>query len=470
MAFSERLSALDASFLEIEDASSHMHVGAVLVLDAAPLRGASGGLDYDRITRMVGSRIHDFPRYRQRLAWIPVEEHPAWVDDHDFNLQYHVRHTALPAPGSVRQLKRLAGRIMSQQLDRGKPLWEMWVVEGLEGGRFAVIAKVHHCMIDGVSGVDLIAALLRPAPAADVTSPPDWQPRPVPSGASLLVGSAWRRALAPWRLVGRAAAAVRDPGAALRSFGEGASDVAAILGAATTAASPTPLNPPAIGPHRRFDWIRFDLRPVRELAHGFGGTVNDVVLATVAGAARTFLKNRGVPGVPTLDFRAMVPVSTRPARDRGRLGNRVAQLVVPLPLAEADPVRRLRRIVQTTGRLKRSGQAHGAELIEAFSDWIMPGLVTQTQRLQSRLRPFNLVVTNVPGPAMPLFLLEAPLLEIYPVVNLFRNQALGVALFGYHDGLFWGVNSDWDRVPDLHDFVEALGASFQELEKVAATA
>ncbi|NNL66180.1 MAG: wax ester/triacylglycerol synthase family O-acyltransferase, partial [Myxococcales bacterium] len=173
MAFSERLSALDASFLEIEEPGSHMHVGAVLVLDAVPLRDSEGRLAFDRIAAMVEARIHDFPRYRQRIARIPVEDHPAWVDDPDWNLQYHLRHTSLPKPGDLRQLKRLAGRIMSQQLDRGKPLWEMWIVEGLEGDRFAVIAKVHHCMIDGVSGVDLIAALLRPTPDSPVEVAPE---------------------------------------------------------------------------------------------------------------------------------------------------------------------------------------------------------------------------------------------------------------------------------------------------------
>jgi len=470
MAFSERLSALDASFLEIEGPGSHMHVGAVLVLDAAPLRADAGGLDYERIVSMVALRIHDFPRYRQRLAWIPVEHHPAWVDDRDFNLHYHVRHTALPAPGSVRQLKRLAGRIMSQQLDRGKPLWEMWIVEGLEGGRFAVIAKVHHCMVDGVSGVDLLAALLRPEPCADVETPPDWRPRPAPSGAELLARDLARRALAPWQLLGSAVRAVREPAHALESVRQGAGAVAQVLGAGLRSASETPLNPESIGPHRRFDWVRFDLARVRELAHAFGGTVNDVVLATVTGAVRSFLKARGVPGVPQLDFRVMVPVSTRSRAERGRLGNRVSQIVMPLPLSEADPVRRFQRMIRTTARMKASGQALGAELIETFGDWIMPSLVAQSQRLQSRMRPYNLVVTNVPGPGVPLFLLEAPLLEIYPVVPLFRNQALGVALFGYHDGLFWGVNSDWDRVADLHDFVEGLVRSFDELAKGAESA
>ena len=464
MAFSERLTALDASFLDIEDPGTHMHVGAVLLLDAAPVRDADGHLDAGRITQMVGARIHDFPRYRQRLETIPVEGHPAWVDDADFNLDYHVRHTALPAPGDIRQLKRLAGRIMSQKLDRGKPLWEMWLVEGLEGDRFAVIAKVHHCMIDGVSGVDLIAALLRPTPDAEVETAPPWEPRPAPSGGALLSYSVARRALAPLTLARKAGDAVRSPRRTIGSLRDGLDAVTEVIGAGLTGASPTSLNPEAIGPHRRFDWIRFELEAMRKLAHSRGGTLNDAVLATVAGALRTFLRNRG-DDVDELDFRVMVPVSTREKDERGKLGNRVSQMMVPLPVNASMPQDRLMRILEATSEAKRSGQAYGAELIENFSDWIMPGLVTQTVRLQARSLPFNLVVTNVPGPPVPLYLLEAPLLEIYPVVPLFSNQALGLALFSYNDALYWGLNSDWDRVPDLHDFVEALISSWQELEK-----
>jgi diacylglycerol O-acyltransferase len=470
MAFSERLSALDASFLDIEDPTSHMHVGAVLLLDAAPLATADGGLDFDAICRLVASRLHDFPRYRQRLAWIPVEDHPVWVDDPDFNLHYHIRHTALPAPGSVRQLKRLAGRIVSQQLDRGKPLWEMWVVEGVEGGRFAVIAKVHHCMIDGIAGVDLIAALLRPEPSAAVEPAPAWVPRPVPSGASLLARDLARRVSAPWQLVRRTADSVRDPAGAARDLLSGASAMGEVLSTGFQPASETPFNPPSIGPHRRFDWVRFDLGAVREAAHAFGGTVNDVVLTCVAGATRSFLEAHGMRGLRDLVFRVMVPVNVRAAEERGRLGNRVAQLVVPLPVFERDPIRRLRAVIRAAKKTKRSGQARGGELIETLGDWITPQLVSQAVRLQARTRPYNLVVTNVPGPPVPLYLLESPLLDIYPVVPLFKNQALGVALFGYHEGLYWGFNSDWDRIPDLHDYVGALAGAWDELAKATATA
>jgi WS/DGAT/MGAT family acyltransferase len=470
MAFAERLSALDASFLEVEDATSHMHVGAVLILDAAPLRDAQGRLDFEGIASLVAARIPAFPRYRQRLAWIPVEAHPVWIDDPDFHLQYHVRHTALPRPGDERQLKRLAGRIVSQQLDRGKPLWELWVVEGLEGDRFALIAKVHHCMIDGISGVDLIAALLRPEPGSSLEDPPPWEPRPIPSGVSLLARDLARRAAAPWQMLGRAADAVRDPAGTARELLSGAGAVAEVLGGGFNPASDTPLNPPGIGPHRRFDWIRFDLGAVRDLAHAFAGTVNDVVLAVVAGASRHFLAGRGVGDLDALAFRAMVPVSTRGSDERGRLGNRVAQIVVPLPVDEADPLRRLRRVIEAARTTKRSGQARGSELIEALGDWITPQLVSSAVRLQARTRPYNLVVTNVPGPPVPLYLLDAPLLEIYPVVPLFKNQALGIALFGYHEGLYWGLNSDWDRVPDLHDYVGALADAWDDLAKAAAEA
>jgi WS/DGAT/MGAT family acyltransferase len=350
----ERLSALDSMFLEIEDATTHMHVGAVAVFDAAPLRreveGAGRALDFGRIEALVEATLHRMPRYRQKLAWMPLTRHPVWVDDDRFNLHYHVRHTHLPPPGDERQLKRLAGRIMSQQLDRGKPLWELWLVEGLAGDRFAIVTKAHHCMIDGVGSVELMAASLSPEPgdekllhALRERAPSHWVPRPAPDWRDFAWGELRRRAgegaaaaSALARATTRPAEAGRAVLGALRGVGEA-------LTAAAVPASPTPLNAP-IGPHRRFDWLRFDLADVKEVKNRLGGTVNDVVLAIVTGALRRFLRRRG-EDVDALDFRAMVPVNLRTAADARTPGNRITMLAARLPIGVADARERLARVI-----------------------------------------------------------------------------------------------------------------------------
>jgi WS/DGAT/MGAT family acyltransferase len=461
----ERLSALDASFLEIEDVASHMHVAATLLFDAAPLRCAHGGVDMERIRAYIASRLHFIPRYRQRIAYVPLERHPVWIDDDRFNLFYHVRHTALPRPGEERQLKRLCGRIMSQKLDPTKPLWEIWVVEGLEEDRFALIAKAHHAMVDGVSGMDLLTVVLSPTATSDFEPGPPWLPRPAPSPTELIFGEAYRRAGGIGAAASRMACTVRQPWTALREARDALAGIVETLGMSAAAASPTPLNP-SIGPHRRFDWARFDLDTVKAVKQRLGGTVNDVVLATVSGAARQFLAARGLP-VDRLDFRAMVPVSVRAASEHRTLGNRVANFIAPLPVDEPNPIERYRKVVRATAQQKGSRVIHGTELIEEIGNWTSTTVLTQLMRMATQFRPFNVVVTNVPGPPIPLYLLEAPLRETYPMVPLFANQALGFALFSYAGSLFWGLNADWDAVPDLHDFATALHAELDVL-RVAA--
>jgi len=464
----ERLSALDASFLGIEDASSHMHVAATLIFDAAPLEVAHGGIDMARVRDYVASRLHLIPRYRQRLAHTPLERHPVWVDDERFNLFYHVRHVALPRPGEERQLKRLCGRIMSQKLDATKPLWEIWVVEGLEGGRLALITKAHHAMVDGVSGMDLLTVLLSPTPTSTFEPGPRFEPRPAPTPAELVWGEVCRRSGAVASGVRGVVEALRAPQAAVATAREAILGIVETLGASVgSPASATPLNP-SIGPHRRFDWVRFDLEQVKAVKQRLGGTVNDVVLAAVTGAARRFLGQRGM-ATRGLDFRAMVPVSVRAASEHGALGNRVANFVVALPVGEPDPLERYRRVMAATQAQKGSRVVRGTELIEELGNWTSTALLTQTMRLAAQLRPFNIVVTNVPGPQIPLFLLEAPLREAFPMVPLFGNQAVGLALFSYAGGLFWGLNADWDAVPDLHELALALEAELSELQDVAGT-
>jgi len=464
----DRLSAQDRSFLDLEGPSTHMHVAGAFLFEKGPLATPQGGVDIDKVRDYVEARLHRIPRYRQRLAWIPIEDHPVWVDDDRFNIHYHVRHTALPAPGDDRQLKRLCARVMSQQLDRDRPLWEMWVVEGLEHERFALVCKTHHCMVDGISGVDLLAVLLSAAPDKEFEPGPTWYPNPAPGGLALLRDAAWRRAAAPFAIAGAAVSALRQPELAWERARDIAGGLGQTLAAALSPAADTPLNRP-IGPHRRFDWVGFDIAEVKRVKDRLGGTVNDVVLATVAGAVSRFLEQRGIPlrRQKEMDFRAFCPVSVRSAEERGALGNRVSSIVARLPIAERDPARRIAAVREVTADLKRSKQALGAEVLTSVSEWTAPTLAALAARLAFANRLSNVVVTNVPGPQIPLYLLGARMLETYPMVPLFESQGLGVALFSYGGGLYWGFNADWDQFPDLHDFVVAIDASFRELCEAA---
>ncbi len=464
MARYARLSVVDRSFLDLESSCYPQHIAATLVFESGPLRRPDGGIDADRIREYVASRLYRIPRYRQKLAWIPVEGHPVWVDDDSFNVHYHVRHTSLPAPGDERQLKRLAGRIMSQQLDRGKPLWEMWIVEGLDDDRFALITKTHHCVIDGIAGVDLMTVLLSPSPEEEGEPPPRWIPEPPPGALELLGSEAVRRALTPLAAARGLLRALGDPAGAASEAREQVAALGEALSAGLRSASETPLNREP-GPHRRFDWTSFDLAPVKELKNKLGGTVNDVVLATVTGAVGRFLEQRGVPpgAQRRLDLRAMVPVSVRPATERGTVGNKIALWAVALPIGESDPRHRLSAVREVTERLKESRQALGASVLAAVSEWTVPTLLTLATRMAYRFRAANLVVTNVPGPQLPLYLLGARMLASYPMLNLLMNHSLGIALFSYDGRLHWGVMADWDLVPDLHDFVGHIEASFREL-------
>ena len=465
---SERLSALDASFLAIEDGTSHMHIGAVAIFEAAPLRGVHGGIDFDRVMALMEAGIHRVPRYRQKLAWTPVFGQPVWIDDPHFNLHYHVRHTHLPRPGDARQLKRMAGRLMSQELDRGKPLWEMWVVEGLEGDRFAIVTKAHHCMIDGVGSVELTSSVMRPTPDPDprlLEPPPRWVPRPAPSLLQLFLDELAHRAATPVRVARLVRDRIAEPLAGLAAAGAAAAGVMEAVGAGLAPASATPFNQP-VGPHRRFDWTVSDLLAVRRIRDRFGGTLNDVVLAVLSGALGRFLHRRGI-AVDGLDFRAMLPVNVRTAATRQHVGNQVAMIVARLPLAERDARMRLAQVSQETQRAKRSHQALGMQVIEELSDWTSTSLLSQFARLTAMSRPYNLIVTNVPGPPFPVYVAGARMLACYPLVPLFENQTLGVALFSYDGRLHWGFNADWDGLPDLHELVEAVELEMATLRTAA---
>jgi WS/DGAT/MGAT family acyltransferase len=461
----DRLSVVDNSFLAIESPTTHQHVAAVMVLDARQVSRPDGGIDIDTIRTYIASRLHLIPRYRQHLTTVPLGNRLLWIDDEHFNIHYHVRHTSLPRPGDERQLKRLAARIVSQQLDRAKPLWEIWVVEGLEGDRFAMVAKTHHCMVDGISGVDLLAVLLNPTASADFTEGPTWIPRPAPTPLQIFRDEWLRRLREPLDLLCETPCPFRSPTRIVSNLWESVSALGETLGAAARPASPTPINLP-IGPHRRYDWWTIDLAAVKAVKNRLGGTVNDIVLATVAGALRIFLEGRRV-NVDVLDIRASIPVSIRTDEQRGTLGNQIALWMLDLPVAERDARRRLQKVRENTARLKESRQTLGAQVLAAVSEWTSTTLLSLAVRLTTRSRPFNLVVTNVPGPQIPLYLLGAELRECYPMLALLPNQALGVALFSYAGKLCWGFIADWDLIPDLHEFVDAIASSFRELQVAA---
>ncbi len=462
----ERLTALDNSFLIFESANTPMHVATAATFEATPLRHADGGVDMQRILHYVESRLHLMPRYRERLAYIPFEDHPVWVDDERFNILYHVRHTALPRPGSERQLKRLCARILSQQLDRGKPLWEMWVIEGVEGNRLAIITKMHHCMIDGIAGVDLLASLMTNEPSkrnASIPEPKRWIPRPTPTPRELLRDEILTRLQAPLSLLGQL---LQQPSEVLANVRAGAAAVAEVLQGATHLASDTPLNRP-IGPHRRFDWLTMEMDALQEIREHLGGTLNEVVLTIVSGAVRRFLTQRNID-VDQIDFRVFVPVNVRQPEAHAKPGNQVAAWIIDLPVREPDVLQRHEQLRRHTDHAKHSQQTKGTQILVEATEWTGTTVLGLATQLMERTLPFNMVVTNVPGPPKALYLLGARMLALHPMVPLFVNQGLGVALFSNAGRLFWGFNADWDVVPDLHQFVEAISASFEELHALAA--
>ena len=462
----ERLTQLDHSFLIYEGANAPMHVGVTAIFEAAPLRRGDGTLDLERIEQWVLSRLAWIPRYRQRLAWTPLERHPIWVDDACFNLHYHVRHGALPRPGDERLLKRTAGRILSQHLDRGKPLWELWLIEGLEGDRVAVITKTHHCMIDGVSGADLLSTLLTHEPVEKIEPPPVWLPRPAPGDAELARDRLLQGLRAPAEGAAALLSAARDAGGRQR-IADRLAALGRVAASSLETLSPTPLNQP-IGPYRRIDWLPMDLGAVRAVARTLGGTVNDVVLATVAGGLRRFLGRFRQEDVEGLTLKVMAPVSLRSDVERGRLGNRVAAWLVPLPVGERDPRRRFECVRAVTSELKRSKAALGADTLTQMAEWTGPALLRLGSRLMTLTPPpFHLVVTNVPGPRETLYLLGAPMLAAHPMVPLVGSLSTGIALFSYRDTLSWGFTADWDLVPDLHDLVESVQHAFGRLAAAA---
>jgi WS/DGAT/MGAT family acyltransferase len=467
MAYSlyERLTAIDAAFLSVEDECCHMHIGSVSIFDAGPLAVHDNGVDIDRIRELIRSRLHKTPRFRQRIAYAPLTAAPVWIDDPSFNLDYHVRHTALPHPGDIQQLQRLASRIMSQRLDRRRPLWEFWVVEGLEGNRFALISKIHHAMADGISGVDLAGAIIGKDPDFRSESAPEWIPRPAPDGRDVFENEIKHQLRTAWDLARDGATSRPAPkeDTPADSFYVRLRKTVGAASEWMEAAPSTPFNV-EIGPNRRFEWLRMDFDFLNEIRSASGAKLNDVVLAIVAGAVRSFLLRRDCP-IRGLDFRVMVPVSVRSTDERGHLGNRVSQLVVHLPIDSQRPVERLRLIRSSTSTLKKSGQTESGELLTTLAELFPPRLASVLERWAARRSLGNMIVTNVPGAPFTAYLLGARLLESYPLVPLSAHQALNVAVLSYDDHLHWGINADYDAFPDVSDFVILLQEEAEQLHK-----
>jgi diacylglycerol O-acyltransferase len=457
----DRLTGLDSSFLHLERDSAHMHVGACTIFEGPTPA-------HDELVEAIVTRLHLVPRYRQRLAFVPFEQgRPVWVDDPHFNPRYHVRDTALPRPGGEDELKRLAGRVFSQALDRSKPLWELWLIEGLQDGRFALLSKTHHALVDGISGVDIATVLFDAAPAmpAAAASEPEWIPRPPPSRSQLLADALLERATVPGEIVRGMRAALRGPRHVADRLSESLVGVGAMAWAGLNPAPPSPFNV-RIGPHRRFTWVRSDLATFKAVKDAVGGTVNDVVLTVVAGALGRYMRLQGDP-TDDVVLKAMVPISVRADVDRGALGNRVSAMWAPLPVGMTDPIQRLLRIRQEMHDIKDSGQAVGAQVLTDLSGFVAPTIVAQAARLQARQRFFNVVVTNVPGPQFPLYLLGHQLEAIFPLVPLATNTALGIAILSYNGQLNFGLTADYDALPDVETLAEEIQSCIAEIAAAA---
>jgi diacylglycerol O-acyltransferase / wax synthase len=459
----ERLTPADAMFLHLEDDRTHMHVASVTIFE--------GSVDYQAALDEVNRRLHLVPRFRQKLAFVPYGlERPVWVDDPHFNIEYHLRHTALPSPGTEDQLKKLAGRIMAQQLDRTKPLWEIWLVDKLVGDRFAMISKTHHCLVDGVAGADITAVLLDATAEPPALEAQPWAPDTEPTRAQLLTEALRERATQPAEFARGVRSLFRAPRRMLKSGTDALEAVGALAWAGLNPAPRTALNVP-IGPHRRVEFVRASLADFKTIKNILGGTVNDVVLAVVSGALRRFLEHRGVD-VRGLELKAMVPMSIRAEHEQGALGNRVSAMAAPLPVYEEEPVLRLGIVREAMKDVKSSKQAVGAQMITDLTGFAPPTILGQAARLQAQQRFFNLLVTNVPGPQFPLFTQGHALVDLFPIAPLASNQALNVAVMSYNGQFGFGLLGDYDAIPDLGVIAEGLEKSIQELlqaaEEVAA--
>lgn len=462
----DRLSALDASFLHMERLETPMHVGAVSVFEGAPFFDAEGHFRLADVRELVLARLPLLPRFRKRLMSTPLQQgRPIWIDDDRFDIAYHVRLTALPKPGTWDQLVTLATRVQESLLDRERPLWELWFVEGLEGGHVGLIQKTHHALVDGVSGVDVATILLDPTPDYEPATIADWDAEGAPNSSRLLIDSLVERATEPTEIVRSVRHVVRGPRRAaaraselVRSF--------STMATRDTLAPKTSLNATAVGRHRRLGVVRVPLADVKEIRAGLGGTVNDVVLAAVGTGFGRFLADRG-ESVDDVRLRVMCPVSVRSDDERGALGNRVSAMFVSLPIGPMPPEQRLDAIRATTKDLKEKQQAVAADFLTGLTQYAAPTLMSMAARVAHRQPLFNFVCTNVPGPQFPLYLMGARMLEAFPIVPLTSNTSVVVGILSYDGILHFGLFADRDAVPDVDHLAACIDDGFAELIKTA---
>lgn len=460
------MSALDAEFLHLEDSNSHMHIAGICTF-------ANPAPSIDELEALVASKLHLLPRYRQRVRGVPLElGRPVWVDDPHFNIRYHIRHTALPAPGDDAAVRRLMGRLMSQPLDRERPLWEAWLTEGLEGDRWAVIFKVHHCMVDGVAGVGLLEMLLDLSPVVDVAEPQDWTPEPEPSSVGL-VGNAWKGVIGDsFQLASRSVAKITDPKAAVRtvrSLGGGLVALGRGLGNTPRSSIEGP-----IGPHRIWCHTSTDLAEVKRIGKAHGATVNDVVLAAVTSGFRDLLAAHG-DDPETAVVRSLVPVSVRGSDGAGVLDNRVSALLLELPVSFQDPLERLAAVKEAMSELKGSYMAEAAEVVTHVGNLAPPAMVGALTRMAMRAqyyvsqRSISTVTTNVPGPQFPLYCLGREMLESLPFVPIISGIRIGTAILSYNGTLAFGITGDWDTASDIDVLAEGIDAGIAELASASSS-
>ncbi|HLJ03300.1 MAG TPA: wax ester/triacylglycerol synthase family O-acyltransferase [Solirubrobacteraceae bacterium] len=450
----DSMSSMDASFLHIEGSNNPMHIGGASIFEGpAP--------PFERLHEMVAAKLDLVPRYRQKVRFVPFGlGRPVWVEDPYFNLAYHLRHTALPAPGTEEILRRTAARIFAQHLDRGKPLWEVWMIEGLSENRWALLSKVHHCMVDGVSATDLMTVMFDDSPRAAAAQ--TWHPAPEPTSVQLVARSVTRQLLNPAEPLSAVRDAAARPRAALTGIRDIARGITSAAGLLRPLGSSSLTGP--VGPHRIWSWRRVELSDVKAVRAALGGTVNDVVLSIVAGGLRELLQGRGEP-VDGRSIRALVPVSVRRPGEKGVYNNQVSGMFAQLPVGIADPVQRLHAVRTQMDALKESKQAVAGEVLTSLSGFAPPMLLALSGRLMARSPSLGIQtgVTNVPGPQHPLQTLGRRLLESYPFVPLIGNVRISIAIFSYDGGLYFGITGDYDTCSDLDVLTTGVERAMVEL-------
>jgi WS/DGAT/MGAT family acyltransferase len=460
----ERLGPQDASFLYLETRANHNHVGGLAILD--PSTAPDGTLRFEDLAEVITSRLHLVPRFRQKVVFPPIPiARPVWTDDTNFDIDFHLRRAALPRPGGRKELIDYVQRVISRPLDRTKPLWELYLIEGMENGLFAILTKVHHAMIDGLSGVDLATAVYDFSPIPQMPTPQAWTPEPEPDGLTMVREAVRDGLLHP--LVGLTTAAGRVLGAPVLA----ASDLGSTLGGIRTLmgggvmAPQSPFNR-KVGPNRRFSMVEAPVQTFRDIKNALGGTVNDVVLAAVAGGVHHLFTDRGLPTKGRVQ-RAMVPVSVRAEHEKSALGNQVSAIFVDLPVGPMGPKARLRRITEKTSYLKDSNEAVGAEFLMNIGSWAPPTIHAMAARTASRARFINLVVSNVPGPQVPMYIAGAKLLAQYPIMPIAENMGLSIAVTSLAGTMAFGITADWDTLPDIEVLAEGMDDAVRELRKAA---